>query len=311
MSKQIHAESISDLFPRTNKTPSQDSSMNSILTPRPKTQTPHMQRTWTADLFEWEALNFTQPPQTPFTLFNDRCENIYPRIKTASIDLILTDPPYGTTRNGWDTQEFRKTLDATWQQWLRIIKPNGAIVVMAASPFDKILAVSQLKLFRYEWIWNKNKATGHLNSKRMPMKAHENILVFYQKPPTYNPQKTIGHAGMNAVNACAGDGSVRNYGAHDCLGNSGGETKRQPRTILNIPVHNNDSDEKWHPTQKPVKLMEVLIRTYTKQGEKVLDPFMGSGTTGVAAMRCGRKFLGIELKKSYFEKAEQRLNRNG
>ncbi len=268
-----------------------------------------MQRTWSPDIFKWDTFKPSRYSHSDYKIFNRDCNEFYKEIEDNSIDLLLTDPPYGTTRNGWDTKEFRDTLEKTWEHWLRIVKTNGAIVVMSASPFDKILAMSQLSLFRYEWIWNKNKATGHLNSKKIPMKAHENILVFYQQLPTYNPQKTYGHAPSNAVNYAKVDKSekLRNYGHHDCLGNPGGNTSRQPRTIINIPVHNNDSDEKWHPTQKPVKLMEFFIRTYTRKCETVFDPFMGSGTTGIAALKCGRKFVGIEVEEDYFNKAKARF----
>jgi len=269
-----------------------------------------MQRTWCADIFKWDKSRpaIIQCPSA-CELYNQDCRNVYGNIDDGGIDLLLTDPPYGTTRNGWDTKEFRETLEETWSEWLRIVKPNGAIVVMSASPFDKILAMSRLDLYRYEWIWNKNKATGHLNSKKMPMKAHENILVFYQEPPTYNPQETLGHAPSNGVGAAKVDKTqkLRNYGHHDCLGNPGGKTTRKPRTILNIPVHNNDDGGKWHPTQKPAKLMEFFVRTYTKRGDRVLDPYMGSGTTGIAALHCGRKFTGIEIDKGYFVKAKKRL----
>ncbi len=274
-------------------------------------QRDHMQRTWKADAFSWDDEKPHQYTADDYQLFNEDCNRFYDKIPTASVDLLLTDPPYGTTRNGWDTKEFRDQLGKTWRHWTRIVKPNGAILVMSASPFDKILAMSNLDMYRYEWIWNKNKATGHLNAKRMPMKAHENILVFYQKPPTYYPQKTRGHAPSHAVNPAKIEKpeKLRNYGHHDCKGNGGGVTERQPRTIVNIPVHNNDSKDKLHPTQKPVKLMEFFVRTYTDEGQVVFDPFMGSGSTGIGALKCGRKFIGIEMDSEYFEFAKARLKR--
>ncbi len=268
-----------------------------------------MQRTWSPDLFVWDS----EPPsvysEKDYELYNADCADIYADLRDNSIDMLLTDPPYGTTRNGWDTKNFREMLDQTWRHWTRIVKPSGAIVVMAASPFDKIMAVSNLDLYRYEWIWNKNKATGHLNSKRLPMKAHENILVFYRKSPTYNPQRTLGHAPSNAVNPALvpEPEELRNYGHHHCLGNPGGNTQRHPRTIINIPVVNNDSEEKWHPTQKPVKLMEFLIRTYTNSRQLIFDPYMGSGSTGIAALKCGRRFIGIEQNEEYFHQTALRF----
>ena len=268
-----------------------------------------MQRTWAADAFEWDAAVPCEHAAEDCTLFHGDCTWLYENVPDGSVDLLLTDPPYGITRNGWDTPEFRETLNDTWAEWLRVVKPDGAIVVMAASPFDKIMAVSNLPHYRYEWIWNKNKATGHLNAKRLPMKAHENVLVFYREPPVYNRQITLGHAPCHAVHPAATPqpDRPRNYGHHNCSGNPGGATARKPRTVLNIPVHNNDCDEKWHPTQKPVKLMEYFVRTYTKPGETVMDPFMGSGTTAVAALRCGRKFVGAEVVREYFKKAKRRI----
>ena len=266
----------------------------------------HMQRTWSADIFAWDA----EPPkaytESDFELHKADCLKVYSSISDGEIDLLLTDPPYGMTRNGWDTKDFRDMLSETWSHWNRIVKPNGAVVVMAASPFDKIMATSNLSSFKYEWIWNKNKATGHLNSKRLPMKAHENLLVFYRHAPIYNPQRTLGHAPSNAVNPeiIPEPDQLRNYGHHNCLGNPGGNTDRLPRTIINIPVINNDNDDKWHPTQKPMKLMELMIRTYTNEGQKVLDPFMGSGSTGLAALKCGRKFVGIEKNADYFKQTQ-------
>ena len=265
-----------------------------------------MQRTWSADIFSWDTDLAQSYTERDYELHNADCFDVYSSIGDGEIDLLLTDPPYGMTRNGWDTKDFRDMLADTWKHWNRIVKPSGAIVVMAASPFDKIMAISNLKSFKYEWIWNKNKATGHLNSKRLPMKAHENLLVFYRQAPTYNPQKTLGHAPSNAVNPeiIPDPGQLRNYGHHNCLGNPGGNTQRLPRTIINIPVINNDNDDKWHPTQKPVKLMELMIRTYTHQGQKVLDPFMGSGATGHASLKCGRKFIGIEKNADYFKQTQ-------
>ncbi len=268
-----------------------------------------MQRTWLPDIFEWDNETASKINSSDCDIYCSDCNSHYKKMETGSVDLLLTDPPYGTTRNGWDTKEFRDTLENTWKHWLRIVKPDGAIVVMAASPFDKILAMSRLDLYRYEWIWNKNKATGHLNSKKIPMKAHENILVFYQNSPEYNQQITLGHEPSHAVNAAKiqKPEKLRNYGHHDCLGNPGGKTSRLPRTVINIPVHNNDSSEKWHPTQKPVKLMEFFVRTYTSKNQVVFDPFMGSGTTGAAALKCGRKFIGVEIEREYYKKAKQRL----
>lgn len=271
-----------------------------------------MQRTWHADIFTWDNDPGMEYSSADYVLHQDACENVYGGIGAGEVDLILTDPPYGTTRNFWDSKDFQSCLDETWAAWERIIKQDGVIAVSAAPPFDKVVAVSNLSMFRYEWIWNKNKATGHLNANRMPMKAHENILIFYGKQPYYDPQKTLGHDPQNAVNPALVEepAVLRNYGHHHTLGNSGGQTERMPRTVINIPVHNNDCSGKWHPTQKPVKLMELMIRTYTKPGDVVFDPFMGSGATGKAALRCGRKFIGVELNAEYFNRTQQEIERN-
>lgn len=270
----------------------------------------YKQRTWAADIFNWDADDFHQYAPSDYTLYNADCMDIYKEIEPNSVHLILTDPPYGITRNGWDTADFRAQIEQTWAQWRRILSPKGVVVVTAASPFDKIMACSNIRMFKYEWVWNKNKATGHLNANRCPMKAHENILVFYDSSPVYHPQKTLGHEPMNGVNCCdqVSTGKLRNYGHHYTKGNAGGSTLRTARTVLNIPVHNNDAKDKWHPTQKPIKLMEYFVRTYTDKGHVVFDPFMGSGTTGIAALKCDRQFIGVELDTGYFNKAQQRLD---
>ena len=186
-------------------------------------------------------------------------------------------------------------------------------MLTAQPPFDKVLACSNLKEFRYEWIWEKNKATGHLNAKRMPMKAHENILVFYRKLPVYHPQKTTGHKPFNAVKPkknIPAPKEKRNYNhVSETFGNDGTTTDRYPRDVLKFPVMNNDNPLKFHPTQKPLGLIEYMIRTYTNEGEVVLDNCMGSGSTGVACQNTGRRFIGIEREEKYYEKAVEWMNR--
>lgn len=221
-------------------------------------------------------------------------------IPDGSIDMILCDLPYGTTRNKWDSIV---PLDMLWEQYERIIKDNGAIVLTAQTPFDKVLGSSNLKLLRYEWVWIKNRGTGHLNAKKMPLKNHENILVFYKKLPTYNPQMTVGKpyvrrdCGRNSLNK-------GNYGkvneSHTTL--NGGY--RYPLSATSF----NSVERTVHPTQKPVALMEYLIETYTNEGELVLDNTMGSGTTCVAAINIGRRYLGIELDENYYDIAVKRVD---
>lgn len=222
-------------------------------------------------------------------------------IPNKSIDMILCDLPYGTTRNKWDSV---LSLDELWEQYNRIIKDNGAIVLFAQTPFDKVLGCSNLKMLRYEWIWEKTSATGHLNAKKMPMKAHENILVFYKKLPTYNPQKTTGHTPVHSYTKHQDDGS--NYGKTLIGISGGGSTERYPRSVQ---VFKTDKQkEALHPTQKPVELLEYLIKTYTNKNETVLDNTMGSGSTGVACVNTKRNFIGIELEDDYFDIAKNRID---
>jgi site-specific DNA-methyltransferase (adenine-specific) len=219
-----------------------------------------------------------------------------------SVDMILCDLPYGTTRNKWDSVI---DLEKLWAQYERVIKDNGAIVLTAQTPFDKVLGASNLQLLRYEWIWEKTSATGHLNAKKMPMKAHENILVFYKKLPTYIPQKTTGHQrkvslASHKVN-CEKSSNYNDYGL-----SSYDSTERYPRSVQ---VFSTDKQkEALHPTQKPAALFEYLIRTYTNEGEIVLDNCMGSGTTAVAALNTGRKFIGFECESNYIEIANKRID---
>jgi len=223
------------------------------------------------------------------------------------IDMVLADLPYGTTQNLWDSII---PLDLLWEQYNRIVKINGAMVFTAAPPFDKILAVSNIKNFKYEWIWHKNKATGHLNSKKMPLRAHENVLVFYRKQPTYNPQITSGNKPANIVYEKIHEHSEqRNYNHADRHNYSKGKTTRQPRSVLNIKILDNIKKEKFHPTQKPIELMAYMIKTYTNENDIVLDNTMGSGTTCAAAKALGRRYIGIELKEEYYNFAAERMEK--
>jgi len=239
-------------------------------------------------------------------MHGDCIEIMRNEIEDNSVDMVFCDLPYGTTQNSWDVII---PFDELWEQYNRVVKENGAIVLTSQSPFDKVLAMSNLKNFRYEWIWEKNKASGHLNAKRMPMKCHENILVFYRKLPVYNPQMTTGHKPMNAVlpreNMPEPD-EKRNYNHVPVrLGNKGGQTQRYPRDVLTFPVINNDDPNKFHPTQKPVKLIEYFIKTYTHVGDTVLDNCMGSGSTCIACTNTDRKYIGIEQNKEYFDRAKE------
>lgn len=233
------------------------------------------------------------------------CLELMKDIPDKCVDMILADLPYGTTRNKWDSII---PLEPLWEQYERVIKDNGAIVLTAQTPFDKVLGESNLNMLRYEWIWQKNKATGHLNAKKMPMKSHENVLVFYKKLPTYNPQgliekekPTINKGSRGAKPQGAG-GS--NYGKSDK--NAIQTHEGYPKDILMFNVVMRPE----HPTQKPVSLFEYLIKTYTNEGETVLDNCMGSGTTGVACKNLNRNFIGMELDETYFKIAKERIEKH-
>ena len=232
-------------------------------------------------------------------LLQGDCLELMKKIPDKSIDMILCDLPYGTTRNKWDSTI---DLDKLWQQYNRVIKDNGAIALFAQTPFDKVLGSSNLKMLKYEWIWEKDNATGFLNSKKMPLKIHENILIFYKSLPTYNPQMRTG---FKPYKCKQGHGSSswnydENFGGH--ITESNGE--RYPIDIIKF---NRDKD-KLHKTQKPVPLLEYLIKTYTNEGDLVLDNCMGSGSTGVACINTNRNFIGMELNEEFFNIGKQRID---
>lgn len=213
------------------------------------------------------------------------------------VDMVLCDLPYGTTRNKWDSIV---PLPSLWLEYERLCR--GAVVLTAQTPFDKVLGVSNLRMLRYEWVWEKTNPTGHLNAKKAPMKAHENVLVFYDRPPTYNPQKTTGHIRKSATKR---RDCTPNYGVQNFVQIGYDSTERYPRSVLTIASDKQRS--KLHPTQKPVALMRYLIATYTNPGDVVLDNCMGSATTGVACAELGRKFIGIDKDPAYFDVACRRL----
>lgn len=231
-------------------------------------------------------------------LLQGDCLELMKDIDDKSIDMILCDLPYGTTQNKWDSII---SLESLWKQYERIIKSKGVIVLNAQCPFDKILGASRIDLLKYEWIWEKTHATGHLNAKKMPMKSHENILIFYQNTPTYNPQMRDGEPYKRTP---SGRHST-NYGSQVKVFSESLDGKRYP--ISNIIFQ---GDRGLHPTQKPVALMEYLIKTYTNENDLVLDNCMGSGTTGVACKNLNRDFIGIEKDKEYFEIAKERILAN-
>lgn len=233
-------------------------------------------------------------------LLHGDCLKLMESIPDESIDMILCDLPYGTTRNKWDSII---PLDALWAIYERIIKPTGAIVLFSQMPFTAELAHSNKKLFRYEWIWEKTEATGFLNAKKMPLKAHENILVFYKNPPIYNPQFTKGKPYKYEKFGIGSDNYGNSSGTGGVIENDG---RRYPKSI--ITFKKDKQKTAIHPTQKPVALLEYMIKTYSEGGDLILDNCMGSGSTGVACMITGRRFIGIEQEEKYFTAAEQRIN---
>lgn len=228
------------------------------------------------------------------------CLELMKDIPDKSIDMILCDLPYGTTQCKWDSIIPFKNL---WEQYNRIIKNNGAICLFGQEPFSSTLRLSNLKNFKYDWIWDKVKGTGFLNAKRQPMRNHEIISVFYKKQCTYNPQKTFGHKLKQSYRRKELQTEVYGEMKNDYFYSS---TERYPRSIQVFSTDTQNSS--LHPTQKPVALCEYFIKTYTNENETVLDNCMGSGTTGVACVNTNRNFIGIELDKNYFNIAEERIN---
>lgn len=240
------------------------------------------------------------------TLKQGDCLKIMKGIPDGSIDMILCDLPYGTTRCKWDAAI---PLDELWSEYKRVIKDNGAIVLFSTQPFTSELIQSCREYFRYEWIWQKTQPTGHLNAKRMPLRVHENIEVFYKKQPTYNPQMTHGHKRKTAVNRYAREADGTGVYGREERNTVYDSTDRYPVDVQKFGT--GDKVKRYHVTQKPLGLLEYLIQTYTNPGETVMDNCMGSGSTGVAAMNTGRDFIGIELDPEYFHIARERIESAG
>ena len=224
------------------------------------------------------------------------CLDKMPAIPSGSIDLILTDPPYGTTACKWDSII---PLNPMWEQLKRVIKPNGVIVMTASQPFTSVLITSNMNMFKYCWVWAKSKATGHLNAKKQPLRCSEDVCVFYNKQCTYIPQMVKGKRHHRGQKAQSKQTEVYGKFRFDLYYSD----EYYPKNIQFLNVQ----ERAIHPAQKPVALMEYLIKTYTNEGEVVLDFAMGSGTTGVACKNLNRSFIGIEKDKGYFDIAEGRI----
>lgn len=235
-------------------------------------------------------------------LIHGDCLNQMNKIPNESIDMILVDPPYGTTRCKWDSVI---PLEPMWSMINRITKKDSPIIIFASQPFTTTLIGSNLKIFKYCWAWDKvNKFSGHLNAKKQPLRILEDIVVFYRKQPTYNPQMVEG----KPYTAISSGRKSDNYGKQIDAVKTVNTGKYYPKNILSIKGDERGTVGRLHPTQKPVGLMEYLIKTYTNEGDNVLDFAMGSGTTGVACKKLNRNFIGIELDKEYFKIADSRIN---
>ena len=244
-------------------------------------------------------------------IYNEDCLEGMKRIPDGSVDMILCDLPYGTTACKWDTII---PFEPLWEQYERVVKDNGAIVLTASQPFTSALVMSNPKIFRYQWYWNKNKVTGFANAKKQPLRNVEDIVVFYKRLPTYNPQGLIeinktkkngksvgGETLRRSVEESSGKGSLRTSG-HTYVQ----KYTNYPRQALHI----NSESRTVHPTQKPVALFEYLIKTYTNEGETVLDNCIGSGTTAIACLNTNRNYIGFELDKEYFNIANDRIDKH-
>ncbi len=235
-------------------------------------------------------------------LMKGDCLELMKTIPDGSIDLILTDPPYGTTACKWDSII---PFEPMWAELKRIIKPNGAIVLFGSEPFSSALRMSNIKQYKYDWVWDKKKAGNIFLAKHQPMKTFENVMIFSKGKHNYYPLMTPRSKVKKS----------KNYGTGESIGGNGvvedkvyTYTEKYPIAILEFS--NASQKGKVHPTQKPVPLLEYLIKTYTQEGETVLDFTMGSGSTGVAAKNTGRKFIGIEMDEGYFKIAQDRINAN-
>lgn len=227
------------------------------------------------------------------------CLEIMRNMGDSTIDLVLCDPPYGTTACKWDSII---NLDLMWEQLGRITKPMAPIVLFAAQPFTTKLISSNIKMFKYLWVWEKNFSTNFLHAKRQPLRKHEDIVVFYKKSGSYYPIKSKGHI---PTQSSKGSSNGVLWSGENKRDYAGGDTERFPTSVLKFTAV--DPKQRVHPTEKPIELLEYLVKTYTLEGQTVLDFTMGSGSTGVACKNLDRKFVGIELDVDYFSTANQRI----
>lgn len=240
------------------------------------------------------------------TIYHGDCIEIMPRLAADGVmfDMVLSDPPYGTTHCRWDSVI---PFESMWSGINSVSYVSTPTLLFGQHPFTSTLGSSNLRNLRYSWVWEKTQPTGFLNAKRMPMKAHEDILVFYRKLPKYNPIKTDGHRRVVSTayqkSVCRTGDIYQDYTDFQDYDS----TQRYPRSV--VQFKSDKQLTSLHPTQKPVALLEYLIATYTDEGDIILDFAMGSGSTGEACLRTGRKFIGIEIDKHYFDVAETRIRK--
>ena len=238
-------------------------------------------------------------------LIQGNCLDKMKDIESGSVDMILTDPPYGTTACKWDSII---PLEPMWEQLKRIIKPNGVIALFGSEPFSSALRMSNIKQYKYDWIWNKTRGFNFAHAKKRPMQAHEYISIYYKKQPTYHPQMTESNDSRNRQgfeynqeNAVYGVSSGKSKASDDY-----NSKERYPLSIQAFKKNWRPQDQ-HHKTQKPVALLEYLIKTYTNEGETVLDFTFGSGSAAIACLNTNRNFIGIEMDQGYFDIAEKRI----
>ena len=243
-----------------------------------------------------------------FKLMHGDCLELMKTIPDGAVDMVLTDPPYGTTACKWDSVI---PFEPMWEKLKRVTKKNGAIVMTASQPFTSALVMSNVKMFKYEWIWEKAVGSNFAALKYQPMKEHESVLVFSEGKHNYYPikQPRKGSGAARLSYGHNGSKTGETAGGQDFKGFTSETYDKNSRNPSSVQYFNNrEKNRGLHPTQKPVAMMEYFIKTYTNEGETVLDFTMGSGTTGVACMNTNRKFIGIELDKGYFQIAKERIN---
>lgn len=243
-------------------------------------------------------------PEIENRIFNEDCLDFMPKIESKKIDMIICDLPYNVTKNKWDVAI---PFDQLWANYMRIIKDNGCIALFGINPFSSLLITSNIKMYKYDIVWEKTTPTGFLNAKKMPLRCHENIHIFYKNTPKYNPQKTYGHERKVSLSEhkinCV---KTSNYGDHKLK--SYDSTERYPRDVIKFKT--DKQIENLHPTQKPVKLLEWLIKSYTDENMIVLDNCIGSGSTAIAALNTNRKYIGIEKDENYYNIACNRISKH-